>query len=435
MTEPKKPDYILQRVLECKAASLILMGLSAEERTRALTELAKLVKKSESFLLAENQKDLEIAKREQIASVLVGRLKLDSEKLVTIEKGINDLARVQDPLGKVLSRLKLDDELILEQVSCPLGVVAVVFESRPDVIPQILSLCLRSGNGVLLKGGREARNSNLAFMKLIDELNSLCTFLPKGWAQYFETREEFKSLLVHHEHISLVIPRGSNQLVQSVMAATRIPVLGHADGVCHIYVDKTANLNQALNIILDAKTSYPSACNAVETLLIAREVANELLSKLVAVGVAIGLKFKGCDETRKLVGMGSFEVVDDWHVEHGDLTLSVRVVKDVSEAIQHINSFGSHHTDAVLSTDKDVIESFMKGVDSACVFANCSTRFSDGYRFGKGAEVGISTSKLHARGPVGVEGLITYQYRLSGQGQLVSTYSGPTARPFKHEPM
>jgi glutamate-5-semialdehyde dehydrogenase len=354
---------------------------------------------------------------------------------VQLVQGIRDLIRLDDPAGKILSATLLDDGLILEKQTVPLGVIGIIFESRPDVIPQILSLILKSGNTVVLKGGREALHSNRAFMSLVDELNARCDFLPSGWASLLESREAVHAMLNYPQYVDLIIPRGSNELVQSIIAATRIPVLGHADGVCHLYVHADTDPNQAARIAVDAKAQYPAACNALETLLVDRGIAETFLPAFRKVAAAAGIELRGCERTRRILRSIEPATEADWRTEYGNLTLSVKMVDSPEQAIAHINQYGSHHTDAILSRKPDVIEHFLNAVDSACVFANASTRFADGFRFGLGAEIGISTARTHARGPVGLEGLVTYKYKLRGSGQIVSDYVGENARPFKHEPL
>jgi glutamate-5-semialdehyde dehydrogenase len=311
--------------------------------------------------------------------------------------------------------------------------IGIVFESRPDVIPQILSLILKSGNAVVLKGGREAVYSNNAFMKLVGDLNQRCAYLPEGWAALLDSREAVQAMLNYPQYVDLIIPRGSNQLVQSIMAATKIPVLGHADGVCHLYVHASANLKQATALAIDAKIQYPAACNALETLLVDEAIAAEFLPTFAEGARQANVVLRGCDQSQSILPDLEAATEADWRTEYGDLTLAVKVVSSLETAIAHINQFGSHHTDAIVAQDTAALERFMNAVDSACVFANASTRFADGFRFGLGAEIGISTAKTHARGPVGLEGLVIYKYKLRGNGQVVADYTGVNAKPFLHE--
>ena len=409
--------------------------LTTAQKNEALEIFAKLIESNASALMAENQKDLEQAKADNLQGPMLSLLKLDLAKLKQVAQGIRDLIQLEYPAGKTLLATKLDDGLVLEKVSVPLGVIGIIFESRPDVMPQVLSLILKSGNAVVLKGGREAAYSNRAFMTLVKELNQQCPYLAPHWASLLDSREAVHSMLNYPEYVDLIIPRGSNQLVSSIMAATKIPVMGHADGICHIYVHQSADLKKALPIIIDAKIQYPSACNAVETLLLDKEVAPSLLPELSNVAKEKGILLKGCELTCAILKDCQPATETDWCTEYGDLVLSVKMVEDASQAIDHINTYGSHHTDAILASEAAVIERFLNAVDSACVFSNASTRFADGFRFGFGAEVGISTAKTHARGPVGLDGLVIYKYRLQGSGQVVSDYVGESAKPFLHHPL
>jgi glutamate-5-semialdehyde dehydrogenase len=417
---------------QSKEAFLQISTLSTAQKNEALLAFAQLVEDGADFLLAENQKDLE-AQKDQLAPSMFQRLKLDKAKIMTLVQGIRDVSNLPDPVGEVLSKTQLDEGLILEKVSVPLGVVGIIFESRPDVIPQILSLILKSSNAVVLKGGKEAYHSNLAFMALVDKLNTQCSFLPKHWAQLLDGREAVHQMLNYPQYVDLVIPRGSNQLVQSIMAATKIPVLGHADGICHLYVHPSADLTQTIPIIIDAKAQYPSACNALETLLVDESVANAFLPQFEQAVCKVGITLKGCDKTRQYLPNIEQVTQEDWKTEYGDLTLAVKVVSNLQEAIEHINQYGSHHTDGILAQDTAAQTQFTQQVDSASVFVNASTRFADGFRYGLGAEIGISTAKTHARGPVGLEGLVIYKYKLTGNGQIVATYTGNNAKPFQHQ--
>jgi len=419
------PDVLLPRV---RQASYQMATLSEAQKNDALLVLASLLEDNTELLLEANAKDLAAAEADKISSVLAQRLKLDASKVAQLAKGIRDVVNLPDPVGKILAKTQLDDDLILEKKTVPLGVIGIIFESRPDVLPQILSLILKSGNAVVFKGGKEAKHSNAAFMILVDKLQEKCSWLPNNWAAMLDSREAIRGILNYPQYVDLVIPRGSNALVQSVMEATKIPVLGHADGVCHLYVHPSADMEKALSVTLDAKIQYPAACNALETLLLDAAVVKGFLTRFVPMAEKAGITLKGCEEIVKLFSSILPVTEADWSTEYGDLTLSVKVVADADEAIAHINRYGSHHTDAILATDAPVLEQFFNSVDSACVFANASTRFADGFRFGLGAEIGISTAKTHARGPVGLEGLVIYKYCLKGSGQVVKDYVGDNAR-------
>jgi glutamate-5-semialdehyde dehydrogenase len=422
------PEVLLPRV---RQASYQMATLSETQKNQALEALASLLEEKLEFLLEANAKDLEQANADQIAPVLAQRLKLDVSKVKQLAKGIRDVVNLPDPVGKTLSKTQLDEGLILEKRSVPLGVIGIIFESRPDVLPQILSLILKSGNAVVFKGGKEAKHSNRAFMALVDELQKRCPYLPSDWAAMLDSREAIRGILNYPQYVDLVIPRGSNALVQSVMESTKIPVLGHADGVCHLYVDASANPEKAIAVAIDAKIQYPAACNALETLLIDEAIAEPFLNRFVSQTEKAGIVLKGCEKTVSLISGVALATEEDWSTEYGDLTLSVKIVSNVDEAIAHINRYGSHHTDVIMANEPKVIEQFFNSVDSACVFSNASTRFADGFRFGLGAEIGISTAKTHARGPVGLEGLVIYKYCLQGSGQVVKDYVGENARPLQ----
>lgn len=419
----------LERTLQhLKLASLGLSKLSGKEKNQFLLGFADALQRNQSHLIEENAKDLELQKG-KISESLLSRLKLDSEKLNFVTRGIRDLASMPDPVGKVVSQTLLDDHLTLTKKTTPLGVIAIVFESRPDVVPQVLSLALKSGNAIVMKGGSEALNSNRALFQIMKDAIPL----KSEWAALLETREEIKELLAYDQYIDLVIPRGSNELVQMVMNSTKIPVLGHADGVCHIFIDESALLEMATSVSIDAKVQYPSACNSMETLLIHKGVAQKFLSAFEPLARSQKVVLKGCPEVKKILPQVSLATEADFYREYGDLTLNLKVVAGLDEAISHIHKFGSQHTDAIITQNTASSNRFLDEVDSANVFVNASTRFADGYRYGFGAEVGISTSKTHARGPVGLEGLLSYKYQLVGNGQVVADYVGSNPKKFLHK--
>ena len=365
---------------------------------------------------------------------LLDRLVLDEAKVAAMAAGVRAVAALPDPSGRVLSRTLLDDGLVLEKVSCPLGVLLVVFESRPDAVPQIASLALKSGNAAILKGGSESARSTAAILDVFARVYAAHA-VPDGALQSVGGRAEVDALLALDDDIDLVIPRGGYDLVRHVKAATRIPVLGHSEGVCHVYVDRAADEAMATAIVLDAKLQYPAACNAAETLLVHRDAAPRFLPRLLARLADAGVEIRACEKTRALAPALALSPAseDDWRAEYGAPVLAVKVVESLDEAIEHVNRYGSHHTEAIVTADLSAAEEFLARVDAAGVFHNASTRFADGFRYGFGAEVGVSTSRLHARGPVGLEGLVTYKYVLRGSGQVVATYSGKGARPFRHE--
>ena len=406
--------------------------LPLDVRNRALEALAAGIEADRDVWLAANLKDRDDSAG-KLADSLFARLKLDKPKIRDVVQGVRDIAALPDPVGRLLDRTKLDDGLILDKVTVPLGVIAMVFESRPDVLPQIVSLALKSGNAVVLKGGRETLASNHAFMKILKKVEDEIEELPQGWAQLIDTREDFHELLRYPEYVDLVIPRGSNELVQMIMDSTQIPVLGHAEGLCHVYVHEAADLGKAVRVALDSKTQYTAVCNATETLLVDQAVAARFLPEFREAARSRHVMLRGCAGTREILDGVETATEEDWRAEYLDLRLAVRVVEGLDDAVEHINRYGSHHTDSIVTEDPEVREAFLARVDSATVMSNASTRFADGFRFGLGAEVGISTLKTHARGPVGLEGLTIYKYLVRGEGQVAADYVGENARPFLHE--
>ena len=408
-------------------ASLMMSSLSAEIKNCALEAIAKRLKERAKEIFEANRRDLSEADKSGLAMPLRKRLLFDEKKLGAVVDGLLQLAGLEDPVGKILLGTEMDQGLRLYRVSCPIGVIGVIFESRPDALVQIASLCLKAGNAVFLKGGSEAIHTNRVLAEVIDEA-SVSEGIPAGWMALLESRTEVAEMLGLHEYIDLLIPRGSNEFVRYIMDHTKIPVLGHADGVCHVYVHKDASPDMARRIVVDSKTQHVAVCNAAETLLIDREIAADLLPDLAYALRQHGVVLHGCDRAAEML---SIERVDDWHKEYLDYEMSVRIVDDYVEAIDHINRYGSGHTDAIVTSDPGVAEIFMNMVDSGNVFTNCSTRFSDGFKYGFGAEVGVSTSKIHARGPVGLEGLVTYKYKIYGEGQIVEDYA-TGRREFTH---
>jgi glutamate-5-semialdehyde dehydrogenase len=419
-----------------REAALELASASTELRNTALLNAASEISKHRKEVLEANAKDVDAGMRMlklgKYSKALLQRLKLDETKLNGVVKMVQSVAGLEDPLGKTLYARELDGGLELFKVSCPIGVVGAIFEARPDVLPQISSLCLKSGNAVILKGGREAKNSNEVFFKLMKDSTETAG-IPEGWIQLIEAREEVREMLKLDEYIDLLVPRGSNEFVKFIQTNTNIPVLGHSEGICHIYVDERADFKKALGICYDAKVQYPAVCNAVETVLVHEKIAKSFLPQLAKRYEQAGVEIRGCDQTRKILKHIKRVTEQDWHMEYLDLVISIKIVDDLQEAIDHINTYGSKHTDAILTEDKGAMLRFLKGVDSSSVMVNASTRFSDGYRYGLGAEVGISTGKIHARGPVGLEGLTSSKYYLIGNGQAVSTYVGKNAKPFTHK--
>jgi glutamate-5-semialdehyde dehydrogenase len=405
---------------QAKKASIQLAVVKTDVKNNALAEIAKALKQHIAEIISANKKNLTIAEKNNLAAPLLKRLKFDEDKIAEVCAGIESLIKLDDPVGKTLSTTELDKGLELYKVSCPIGVIGVIFESRPDALVQISTLCLKSGNAVLLKGGSEAEHTNTILAKIILEATE--TFLPKNWLQLLHTRQDVAEMLQMSEYIDLIIPRGSNEFVRYIMNNTDIPVLGHAEGICHVYVDGDANLDMAVNITVDSKCQYVAVCNAAETLLVDSKIAKKFLPKIKTALEQKGVKLRGCERTAQIIDVKP-ATEKDWSTEYLDYIISIKVVDGVDEAIEHINRYGSRHTDTIVSANKINAERFMDLVDSANVFWNCSTRFSDGYRYGLGAEVGISTNKIHARGPVGLEGLVIYKWKLIGSGQIVADYS------------
>lgn len=413
-----------------KRDSYKMAALSTSERNAILAAVKEALLANKGAIFAANQEDLDNAVKNNIAQSVMKRLKFDGHKLEDVTAGIDELMKLEDPVGKVQLARQLDEELKLYRITCPIGVIGVIFEARPDALIQISSLCIKSGNCVVLKGGKETARTNKVLFDIIYKA-AVEAGAPLGCMLQAELHNEIAELLSCHGSVDLLIPRGSNSFVQYIMNNTKIPVMGHADGICHIYLDKEADIEKALPIIIDAKTQYTAACNAVETLLIHREIAKSVLPTIAKELAKNNVKIRATKEVAEII---SCEVMgeDEFNTEYLDLILSIKLVDCVDEAITHINHFGSHHTDCIITEDLAAAEKFMQLVDSAGVYQNCSTRFADGFRYGFGAEVGISTSKIHARGPVGLEGLVTYKYKLFGEGHIVGDYANG-ARQFHFE--
>lgn len=407
-------------IKKVKDDSFVMASLSEEIRNNALEAVAKALDANKDMIFDANKRDLAAAEDACLAAPIVGRLKFDRQKLDSCITGIYDLIDLEDPLFRDLLKRQLDDDLILTKTTCPIGVIGVIFESRPDALVQIASLCIKSGNCIILKGGSEAKNTNRALYDVIHQA-AISAGLPENFSVLIEDRAEISELLKCHDYVDLLIPRGSNQFVQYIMENSKIPVMGHADGICHIYVDGAASIEKAIPVIIDSKTQYVAACNAAETLLVHKDIADVLIP-LLSDESAGRIKYR-CDARSMSMIPCEPATEEDFSTEYLDYILSIKIVDDIDEAINHINRYGSHHTDCIITEDKDSADKFMALVDSAGVYQNCSTRFADGFRYGFGAEVGISTGKIHARGPVGLDGLVTYKYKLVGDGQTVADYA------------
>lgn len=418
---------LIEKARMAREASYSMAVLNREQKDAALTAIADAINAQKDKIIEANKEDLKNAEAANLAKPLLKRLKFADEKIADVTDGILSLKTLEDPVGKQTLHTTLDDGLELYRVTCPIGVVGVIFESRPDALVQIATLCLKSGNAVFLKGGSEAANTNKILAEIIYEAG-VSAGLSEGWLHLLTTRSEIADMLGLDEYIDLIIPRGSNSFVQYIMQNTNIAVLGHADGVCHTYINAKADPAKAIKVALDAKTQYVSVCNATETFLVDDELKDTLLIDLVRELREAGVTIYGDDYVSKKFGS---EKVTEWHHEYLDMKCSVKLVSGIDEAIAHINRNGSGHTDAIITEDKAAADRFMLGVDSGSVLVNCSTRFADGFRYGFGAEVGISTSKIHARGPVGLEGLVSYKYKLIGNGDIVGDFA-KGVRKFKH---
>jgi glutamate-5-semialdehyde dehydrogenase len=414
-----------------QAASKLAI-LDTEAKNQALEAIAQALELAKDDVIQANIADCQAATAAGIAKPLYKRLQLDEHKLRDAIAGVRDVAKLPDPVGTVQIHRELDTGLVLKRVTCPLGVLGIIFEARPEAAIQIVSLAIKSGNGVILKGGKEAIASCEAIVKAIKQGLSH-TAVNSDAVQLLTTREETRELLNLDKYVDLIIPRGSNSFVQFVQNNTRIPVLGHADGICHLYIDKAADLTTAITVSVDAKIQYAAACNAIETLLIHQSVAGEFLPKIAAALAGAEVELRGDERTLEIIPHIGRAIATDWETEYSDLILAIKIVDSIEQAIAHINEYGSRHTEAIITEDPAAVETFFGLVNAAGVFHNCSTRFADGFRYGFGAEVGISTQQMPPRGPVGLEGLVTYKYQMTGNGHIVANYTGANAKPFTHK--
>ena len=433
-------DDIKAAARTARQAALTLSQATEKQRNAALEAIAQALHTNRDRILDANKRDQAAAEKMlaqgEITLPLIKRLKVDAEKLDSeIIVGVHSVAAQEDPIGKTQAATELDEGLNLYRVTVPIGVIGVIFESRPDALVQIATLCLKSGNAVMLKGGSEAFHTNRALAEIMIAATAGLDGIPEGWMHLLESREEVAGILELHDLIDLIIPRGGNEFVQHIMNNTKIPVMGHADGICHVYVDKDADLKKAVRIAIDSKTQYAAVCNAVETLLVHAEIARRFFATAIQQLTDQGVLIRGDARTLDLAASADALTLasdSDWSTEYLDYVLSVKVVDSVEEAIAHINEYSSHHTDSIVTENQQAAKRFLQAVDSASVIHNASTRFADGFRYGLGAEVGISTNRLHSRGPVGLEGLVIYKYVVTGEGHIADDYIGENARTFTH---
>ena len=422
---PQPGNDLLEKANKVRSASIEISQTENQNRIKALNFMADYLEKNSKEILEANNEDYSNAEKKGISRALLSRLKLSKSKLNSGIEGVRKVGELADPVNQVQIKRELSKGLILERKTVPIGVLGVIFESRPDAVMQISSLAIRSGNGVMLKGGSEANLTNTSIVKALQEgLNE--SGLDKNAICLLTSRKDSMAMLNLEKYINLIIPRGSNELVKFIQENTRIPVLGHADGICHLFIDIEANLEMALSVALDSKIQYPAACNAIETLLVHKDIAPAFLEKAIPLFNSNDVKLIG-DKRSVELGLKYEASLEDWKTEYLDLILSIKIVDDLEEAITHIQKYSSKHTDGIITENSNTANKFMNVVDSAGVFHNCSTRFADGFRYGFGAEVGISTQTLPPRGPVGLEGLVTYKYFLKGDGNIVDDFSSGKA--------
>ena len=406
---------------QMKLDAPIMAATGIDNRNDALRRVKEALLAHADEVFAANAQDLTAAQANEVAPQIVKRLRFDEHKLADVTAGIDQLVALPDPVGRVTLDRELDEGLELRRVTCPIGVIGVIFEARPDALVQISTLCLKSGNCAILKGGRETTNTNRVLFALIHDA-AVAAGLPDGCLKQAESHADIDELLACDREVDLLIPRGSNAFVRYIMDHTKIPVMGHSDGICHMYIDAEADQDQALRLVIDAKTQYVAACNALETCLVDRAIAPVFLPRLASSCADAGVVLHGDDEVRAYIPVEPLGE-DGYRHEYLDMALTVALVDGVDAACDHINRYGSHHTDSICTTNGARADRFCQLVDSAGVYVNASTRFADGFRDGFGAEVGITTGKIHARGPVGLDGLVTYKYLLLGHGDIVGDYA------------
>ena len=441
MKNSQVSSAIHKQVKQAREAFLVLANLENLHKNNVLHELAQALRENSAEILAENARDMAEAQKMlecgELSTSACNRVLLNEEKIEQMAQNCESVAALPDPAGKIIQATRLDEGLDLYRVSCPIGVILVIFESRPDVVIQISALALKSGNAVILKGGKEAQNSNRVLAKLIRNTLAKNDTVPENAVSLVESRDEVSQLVKMSSELDLIIPRGSYELVRNIQKNSQVPVLGHADGLCHVYLDQSADETKSIEVALDAKLDYPAVCNAAETLLVHQKYPVEWLVEILRKMQEAGVELRVCQQTQKRLEKFTelklkTAVEEDWTTEYIDLIISVKSVNSAEEAVRHINRFGSRHTDTIVTENSELAEWFMNTVDAAGVFWNASTRFADGFRYGFGAEVGVSTGKTHSRGPVGLEGLVIYKYKLYGNGQGAGQY-GQGKREFLHE--
>jgi len=422
----KDKEKIFDILKKAKESTFKLTEISSDTKNKILSALSDSLDKNKSFIMKENQKDIALARKMNLTSAFIDRLTLTEKRIEGMKQSLLNLIKLVDPIGEVIKEWTTISGLKIRKVRVPIGVILIIYESRPDVTSDCIGLCLKSSNAVILKGGSEALNSNLAifnvFLKVLKEFN-----YPTSAINFISVREReiLNLLLKADEYIDLVIPRGGEGLIKKVTSLSHIPVIKHYKGICHIYVDEYADIEMAKKVCFNAKVQRPATCNAMESLLVNKNIADKFLPLMLKELIEAGVEIRGCVKTLKIAQKEALNkkmfkkaTDDDYRTEYLDLILSVKVVNDLNEAINHINKYGSHHSDAIITEDKARAEEFLKKVDSACVYHNASTRFTDGYQFGMGAEIGISTDRIHARGPMALEELTTYKYVVYGNGQI-----------------
>jgi glutamate-5-semialdehyde dehydrogenase len=412
-------EKIISDVKKTKEASLLLSKVSTEDKNLFLNKLIEKIEKNRERIIKENEKDVEECLRRDYSNAFIDRLKIDNKRIDKMIKSIKDVIVLPDPVGKKIWEIERPNGLKIEKIRVPIGVIGIIYESRPDVTIEASILCIKSGNSVILRGGKESKRTNLI---LVDIMKSALkdAHLPVDSVNIITTggRRAVRYILKLYQYIDLIIPRGGESLIKAVVENSYIPVIKHYAGVCHTYVDKYANLEMAWTVVLNAKVQRPATCNAIETLLVHKDIASEFLPKMAELFKKYGVEMRGCRETRKIINDIKEATEDDWYTEYLDLIISIKIVNSVEEAIEHINKYGTHHSDAIITENKENADKFLKEVDSAAVYHNASTRFTDGGEFGLGGEIGISTDKIHARGPMGLEELTSYKYIIHGNGQI-----------------